>query len=110
MPRFRVSYTFTEQHQGDEDAIRKAIRGLSFGVAFEPGDINAWSVGRTESGEFLLNARRTLAVEIYETSERAALRKFLYSMDLPDVIELGAVKVERVAEQLELAVVEGGRA
>jgi hypothetical protein len=78
--------------QGDEDAIRKAIRDLSFGAAFEPDDINALeqSAAAKVDGSFLLAAQRTLAVEIYETSERAALRKFLYSMDLPDVIALGS--------------------
>jgi hypothetical protein len=110
MPRFRVSYAYIDHFQCDEGAIRKAIRDLSFGAAFQPGDVNDWSVCRTEGGEFLFQAKRTLVEEIYETSERAALRKFLYQMDLPDVIAIGSLTVERVEDQLELAVLEGGRA
>lgn len=94
MRRFRVSYTFTDQFAGDEDAIRKAIRDLSFSTAFEPGDLNDWRVNRTEDGQYLLAARRTLVDEIYETTERAALRKFLYGMDLPDTINVTNIHIE----------------
>jgi hypothetical protein len=99
-----VSYTFTDQFAGDEDAIRKAVRDLSFSTAFDPGDLNDWRVCRAEGGDFLLQARRTLVDEIYETSERAALRKFLYGMDLPDTINVANIHIERVDEP------EGGEA
>ena len=36
--------------------------------------------------------------EIFETSERAALRKFLYGMDLPDTINVANIHIERVDE------------
>lgn len=89
-----MSYTFTDQFAGDEDAIRKAIRDLSFSTAFEPGDLNDWRVNRTEDGQYLLAARRTLVDEIFETTERAALRKFLYGMDLPDTINVTNIHIE----------------
>ena len=94
MPRFRVSYTFVDHFAGDEDGIRKAIRDLSFSTAFDPNDLNDWRVCRTEDGNFLLEARRTLVDEIFETSERAALRKFLYGMDLPDTINVANIHIE----------------
>jgi hypothetical protein len=96
MPRYRVSYTFTDRFAGDEDAIRKAVRDLSFSTAFDPADLNDWRVCRTEDGGFLLEARRTLVDEIFETSERAALRKFLYGMDLPDTINVANIHIHRV--------------
>ena len=96
MPRFRVSYTFTDQFAGDEDSIRRAVRDLSFSTAFDPDDLNDWRVCRVEGGEFLLQARRTLVDEIYETSERAALRKFLYGMDLPDTINVANIRIDRL--------------
>lgn len=96
MPRFRVSYAFTDRFAGDEDAIRKAVRDLSFSTAFDPADLNDWRVCRTEDGGFLLEARRTLVDEIFETSERAALRKFLYGMDLPDTINVANIHIHRV--------------
>lgn len=96
MPRFRVSYTFVDRFAGDEDAIRKAIRDLSFSTAFDPADLNDWRVCRTEDGAFLLEARRTLVDEIFETSERAALRKFLYGMDLPDTINVANIHIHPV--------------
>jgi hypothetical protein len=98
VPRFRVSYTFTDQFAGDESAIRKAIRDLSFSTVFDPGDLNDWRVCRTEGGDFLLQARRTLVDEIFETTERAALRKFLYGMDLPDTINVANIHIERIEE------------
>ena len=91
-----MSYTFTDQFAGDEDSIRRAVRDLSFSTAFDPDDLNDWRVGRVEGGEFLLQARRTLVDEIYETSERAALRKFLYGMDLPDTINVANIRIERL--------------
>jgi hypothetical protein len=94
VPRFRVSYTFVDHFAGDEDGIRKAIRDLSFSTAFDPNDLNDWRVCRTEDGNFLLEARRTLVDEIFETSERAALRKFLYGMDLPDTINVANIHIE----------------
>jgi hypothetical protein len=94
MPRFRVSYTFVDRFAGEEDAIRKAVRDLPFSTAFDPADLNGWRVCRTEDGGFLLEARRTLVDEIFETSERAALRKFLCGMDLPDALDLAGVRVE----------------
>lgn len=101
MPRFRVSYSFTDQFAGDEDAIRKAIRDLSFSTAFDPADLNDWRVHRTEDGKYLLEARRTLVDEIFETSERAALRKFLYGMDLPDTINVANIHIERIDDEHE---------
>jgi len=89
-----VSYTFVDHFAGDENAIRKAIRDLSFSTAFDPNDLNDWRVCRTEDGQFLLEARRTLVDEIFETSERAALRKFLYGMDLPDTINVANIHIE----------------
>jgi hypothetical protein len=89
-----VSYTFTDQFVGDEDAIRKVIRDLSFSTAFDPSDLNDWRVHRTEEGRFLLAARRTLVDELFETTERAALRKFLYGMDLPDTINVANIRIE----------------
>jgi hypothetical protein len=91
-----VSYTFVDQFAGDEDAIRKAVRDLSFSTAFDPSDLNDWRVCRAEGGDYLLEARRTLVDEIFETSERAALRKFLYGMDLPDTINVANIHIERV--------------
>lgn len=91
-----MSYSFTDQFAGDEGAIRKAIRDLSFSTAFDPADLNDWRVHRTEDGQFLLEARRTLVDEIFETSERAALRKFLYGMDLPDTINVANIHIERI--------------
>ena len=96
MSRFRVSYSFVDQFAGDEDTIRKAIRDLSFSTAFDPSDLNDWRVCRTEDGQFLLEARRTLVDEFLETSERAALRKFLYGMDLPDTINVASIHIERL--------------
>jgi hypothetical protein len=93
-----VSYTFVDQFAGDEDAIRKAVRDLSFSTAFDPSDLNDWRVCRAEGGDYLLEARRTLVDEIFETSERAALRKFLYGMDLPDTINVANIHIERVDE------------
>ena len=94
--RFRVSYTFTDTISGDADAIRKEIRNLSFSTAFDPDDLNAWRVTRTTDGQYLLAAQRTLIDEIAEGSERAALRKFLYGMDLPDTIDVTAIRIERL--------------
>jgi hypothetical protein len=91
-----VSYTFTDQIVGDEDAIRKAVRDLSFSTAFDPDDLNHWRVTRTEDGQHLLVAQRTLVEEIVEVSERAALRKFLYGMDLPDSINVAHIHIERI--------------
>ena len=96
MPRFRVSYTFTDQIVGNEDAIRKAVRDLSFGAAFDPDDLNHWRVTRTEDGQHLFAAQRTLVDELVESSERAALRKFLYGMDLPDTINVANIHIERI--------------
>ena len=89
-----MSYTFVDQFAGDEDAIRKAVRDLSFSTAFDPSDLNDWRVCRAEGGDYLLEARRTLVDEIFETSERAALRKFLYGMDLPDTINVANIHID----------------
>lgn len=95
-----MSYTFVDQFAGDEDAIRKAVRDLSFSTAFDPSDLNNWRVCRTEGGgDYLLEARRTLVDEIFETSERAALRKFLYGMDLPDTINVANIHIERIDDE-----------
>lgn len=93
-----MSYSFVDHFAGDENTIRKAIRDLSFSTAFDPDDLNGWRVRRTEDGKFLLEARRTLVDEIFETSERAALRKFLYGMDLPDTINVANIHIERIDE------------
>ena len=98
MPLFRVSYSFTDQIAGDENAIRKAIRDLSFSTAFAPDDLNHWRVTRTEDGQHLLLAQRTLVDEITESSERTALRRFLYAMDLPDDLTLANLHIERLDE------------
>jgi hypothetical protein len=93
-----VSYTFTDQIVGSADAIRKAVRDLSFSTAFDPDDLNHWRVTRTEDGQHLLAAQRTLVEEIVEANERAALRKFLYGMDLPDSINVANIHLERTDE------------
>ena len=94
--RYRVSYHFVDEIAGDENAIRKAIRDLSFSSAFNPDDMNAWRVTRTTDGQYLLAAQRTLIDEIEEPSERAALRRFLFAMDLPDTIDVTAIRIERL--------------
>lgn len=104
MARFRVSYTFTDEFVGDADVIRKALRDLSFATAFNPLDITEWTVvrnahvhlGRVEGESFVLTAKRTLVDEIFEGSERAALRKFLYGMDLPDSLDVAGITIERL--------------
>jgi hypothetical protein len=97
-----VSYTFTDQIVGNEDAIRKAVRDLSFSTAFDPDDLNHWCVTRTEDGQHLLAAQRTLVEEIVEVSERAALRKFLYGIDLPDSINVANIHLERIDDSERL--------
>ena len=92
--RYRVSYRFIDEIAGDENAIRKAIRDLSFSSAFNPDDMNHWRVTRTTDGQYLLAAQRTLVDEIEEPSERAALRRFLYAMDVPDCIEVANIRIE----------------
>ena len=72
------------------------MRDLSFSTAFDPDDLNHWRVTRTEDGRYLLAAQRTLVDEIGEASERAALRKFLYGMDLPDTINVANIHIERL--------------
>ena len=77
------------------------INGTSYPIrelALSPRDLNDWRVCRTEDGQYLLEARRTLVDEIFETSERAALRKFLYGMDLPDTINVANIHIERLDE------------
>ena len=96
--RYRVSYRFVDEIAGDENAIRKAIRDLSFSSAFNPDDMNNWRVTRTTDGQYLLAAQRTLVDEIEEPSERAALRRFLYAMDIPDALDLGAFRIECLDE------------
>jgi hypothetical protein len=97
-----VSYTFTDQIVGSADAIRKAVRDLSFSAAFDPDDLNHWRVARTEDGQHLLAAQRTLVEEIVEANERAALRKFLYGMDLPDSINVANIHIERIDDSERL--------
>ena len=112
LSRFRVSYTFVDEILGDADAIRKEIRNLSFSTAFDPDDLNHWRCqpemvevedaeafdgkATRPTGRLVFRAQRTLVDEIAETSERAALRKFLYGMDLPDEIDLAAIRIERL--------------
>ena len=112
LSRFRVSYTFTDIITGDADAIRKEIRNLSFSTAFDPNDLNCWRCepemqevedreafdgkATRPTGRFVFRAQRTLTDEIAESSERAALRKFLYAVDLPDTIDLAAIRIERL--------------
>jgi hypothetical protein len=96
MPSFRVSYSFTDQLAGDEHAIRKALRDLSFAAAFDPEDLNHWRVRRTEDGGYLLLAHRTLVAVIDAPSERAALRGFLYGIDLPDRLDLAQLHIEQL--------------
>jgi hypothetical protein len=110
MPRYRVSYSFVDQFVGDEDAIRKVIRDLSFSTAFEPHDLNDWRVHKAEDGRYLLAARRTLVDELYETTERAALRKFLYGMDLPDTINVQNIVIECLDTAEEVAAETAGAA
>ena len=57
---------------------------------------------RTEDGQHLLAAQRTLVEEIAEASERAALRKFLYGMDLPDSINVANIHLERIDDSERL--------
>ena len=116
--RFRVSYTFTDTITGDADAIRKEIRNLSFSTAFDPDDLNCWrcepemqEVEEAEAfdgkaarptGRYVFSAQRTLVDEIAETSERAALRKFLYGMDLPDTINVANIHIELIDASQQL--------
>ncbi|MEY5098680.1 MAG: hypothetical protein RJA36_1399 [Pseudomonadota bacterium] len=99
MPRFRVSYTFVDTFQGDVKAIASAVRDLLFSTSFNPQDLNDWGVFLRQDGTFRLEAKRTLVDEFMETSERAALRKFLYGMDLPDTIDVKAIKIECLTEE-----------
>lgn len=99
MPAYRVSYRFTQPLAGDEYAIRKALRDLSFAAAFEPEDLNRWRVRRTEDGGYLLLAHRTLVAVIDAPSERAALRGFLYGIDLPDRLDLAQLHIEPLPAQ-----------
>jgi hypothetical protein len=92
--RFRVSYSFVDLVAGDEDAIRKALRDVSFSRAFDPDDLDRWRVTRDADGRYLLAARRTLVDEVREPSARAALRRFLYHLDLPDDLDLASLRVE----------------
>ena len=108
MPTYRVSYSFTDQIAGDENAIRKAIRDLSFSTAFSPDDLNHWRVTRTEDGQHLLLAHRTLVDEITESSARTALRRFLYAMDLPDDLTLANLHIERLDEPAEVVALHPG--
>jgi hypothetical protein len=62
--RFRVSYGFVDTVAGDEDAIRKALRDVSFSRAFDPDDLDRWRVTRDADGRYLLAAWRTLVDEI----------------------------------------------
>lgn len=94
MPSFRVSCRFTQPLAGDEHAIRKALRDLSFAAAFTPEDLNHWRVRRTEDGGYLLLAHRTLVAVIEAPSERTALRGFLYGMELPDRLDLANLHIE----------------
>ena len=119
LSRFCVSYTFVDEIVGDADAIRREIRNLSFSTAFDPDDLNHWRCepemqevedleafdgkATRHTGRFVFRAQRTLVDEIAETSERAALRKFLYGMDLPDTIDLTALKIERLGGPGEVA-------
>ena len=57
---------------------------------------------RTEDGQHLLAAQRTLVEKIVEASERAALRKFLYGMDLPDSINVANIHLERIDDSERL--------
>jgi hypothetical protein len=73
-----------------------AAEGWGASPAFDPDDLNHWRVTRTEDGQHLLAAQRTLVEEIVEANERAALRKFLYGMDLPDSINIANIHIERI--------------
>lgn len=108
--RFRVSYTFTDRIVGDENAIRKALRDLSFSSAFAPEDVSFWQVGRTEDGQYLLAAQRTLVDELKEPSERAALRRFLYAMDCPEEIDVAGIRIERLDRPAEVVLPPLGEA
>ena len=90
MPTYRLSYSFTDQIAGDENAIRKAVRDLSFSTAFSP------------------LAHRTLVDEITESSARTALRRFLYAMDLPDDLTLANLHIERLDEPANVLPLLGG--
>ncbi len=95
--RFRVSYTFTDQFVGDEEAIRRTIRDLTFKEGFSPEDVSNWHVcdAPGQPGQYLLKARRTVSREYTQAScEREAARIFLYDMDLPPKIDFAKVRVE----------------
>lgn len=103
MQRYRVSYSFTDTFQGDEDAIAKAVRDLSFASTFQPHDINDWKVKTSIMGAgFILEAKRTVVDEIFEESPKAALRKFLYGHDVPPNFDPRLVKVEQLGEPVVL--------
>ena len=53
---------------------------------------------RLADGRYLLAARRTLVDEVREPSERAALRRFLYHLDLPDDLDLASLRVEALPD------------
>ena len=79
-----------------------AAEGWGASTAFDPDDLNHWRVTRTEDGQHLLAAQRTLVEEIVEANERAALRKFLYGMDLPDSINVANIHLERIDDSQRL--------
>lgn len=122
--RFRVQYTFTDQYVGDADAIRRELRNLSFSEAFAVEDLNHYRAERmlvpacclgqpdrhaclcespcamVHTGLWRLSARRTLVDVIEAESERAALRAFLYALDIPDRIDLAGFTIERLDESV----------
>ena len=97
MSLYRVSYSWTDRVDGDADAIRKALRDLSFSPTLEPANLaNIRVIEIGDSGQYIMSFPRTVSDEIAETSVGAALRKFLYSMELPNDIDMAKVHCERV--------------
>jgi hypothetical protein len=96
MPRYSITYCFIDEFTGDADFIAKSVRDLSFSPTFNPRDLTAWNVNIDDLGNFILFAKRTVKDEIFETSKRAAVRKFLYGMDLPDDLDVSKLEVEEL--------------
>ncbi len=94
MPRYRVSYTFTDEFTGDAEAIKRAIRDLTFAESFTPEQFNSWRVFPQDGGGYVLRASRTITREHREGCEREAVRLFLYNLELPPKIDFAKVRVE----------------
>ncbi len=94
MPRYRVTYVFTDQFVGDEHAIRKVIRDLSYATDFDPTNINQWKVVVSDDEGYRLTVLRTVSRELWQDCEKEAIRIFLYNDELPPRIDVTKIRVE----------------